>query len=174
MPVFFKVEPDLTSRVCVFQVHFIIFSSWCYHTSFFLLFFSSSKSSLCIRRQVRSLEAKNEPSLLGLRACFPLIVVSWMKINGEALLLSASALGTVRKLNYGDSFRARFNNICIIRSAIPLGIVALLLSHTPNRPSPKRLRPFSQDRPTNRRPFSAAASFNRDELLLKRLARTLR
>lgn len=133
----------------MFQVHFIIFSSWCYHTSFFFLFFFFSKSSLCILRQVRSLEAKNEPSLLGLRACFPLIAVSWMKINEETFLLSASALGTVRKLNYGDSFQARFNNICIIRSVIPLGTVTLLLSHTPNRPSPKRLRPFPRiARPT--------------------------
>lgn len=135
---FFNVDPDFTSGVC-----FRCTSSFSHPgvatPVFFVVF---SKSSLCFLRQVRSVEAKNEPSLLGLRACFPLIAISWMKINEETSRLSASALGIVRKLNYGDSSQARFNNICIMRPVIPLGIVTQLLSHTPKRPSPKRLRPF--------------------------------
>lgn len=132
-------------------MHFIIFSPWCYRASFF--FFPTS--SLCFLRQGSIFWKPKKKNLRssGAALVFPPIAASWMKINEKTFPLAASALGILRKFNYGDSSPAKFNNIRITRTMISLGIVTLLLSDAPNRPSLRRPRPFPRigrltDRPT--------------------------
>lgn len=139
---------ELHFTLGAFHVHFIIFSPWCYHASF-CIFFQSQAFVFCAK--LPSLEAKKKKNLCSSspELVFPSIAVSWMKINEKTFPLSASALGIVRKLNYGDSSQAKCNNICIIRAMISLGIVTLLLSNPPNWPSLRRLRTFPRiGRPT--------------------------
>lgn len=132
-------------------------------------YFFPPKSSLCFLRQ--GFIFGSQKKSLRSSGVFPPITVSWMETNEKTFPLAASALGIVRKFNYGDSSRAKFNIICITPTLIPLGIVTLLLSDAPNC-IVFDCFPGSADQPASL--SAATASFDRDELPLKRLARTLR
>lgn len=131
---------DPTSRQA-FQVHVIIFSPWCHHTSLFLFLFQS----LCKRKK-----NKNQPSLLMLCAC----CFSLSPLLGRRKRKKRSRSPSRHRREFGNE-------------TVPLGIVVLLLSHTPNLQVRRVLGRFpgSPDQP--------AASFDQDRLLLNRLARTL-
>lgn len=145
---------------------------------FFLLsffFFLNQAFVFCAR--VPSLEGKKEPSLLRRRTCFfPPIAVSWMKINEKALPLSVprhwGSLGNSIKGTHPEPSSITFASYGQwFHSGLSL---CSYLTHQAGRACVVFGRfPCSADQPASYL-AAAAASSDRDELLLKRLARTLR